>query len=151
MNRLSNWQSNLTELIESRKASAFEWGQFDCTQFAFLAISMSTGIDHSLDYFGNYTTPGGALKLLRKIDKVATPGELMDKILGERRTIAFARRGDIVAVNAGKAGLDVPHDIDVFGPVLGVCYGATSWFVGENGLIQAPTNELDFCWNVRLP
>lgn len=143
MNRHDNWQERLSNLIRERVSTSFEFGKFDCTQFAFQAIEASIEEDYSVPYAGKYTTAKGALKMLRKVHKVNQPIELMDLLLGERLPIAFARKGDIVAVDAGKVGLEVPANIDVFGPVLGVCYGVNSFFVGQYGLIETTTLLLD--------
>jgi hypothetical protein len=150
MNRVDNWQENLSDLIRKNRDEPFEFGKFDCTLWAFQAIKASTDIDNAKRYLKGkgYSTAKGALRLLLRVDGVNQPIELMDKLLGERQPIAFARKGDIVSVDASKAGLNVPSSIDVFGPVLGVCYGANSFFVGEFGLIEAPTLTLDAAHHV---
>lgn len=150
MNRLDNWQQHLSDLIRERQDTPFSFGAFDCTLFAMQAINAVIGVDYSGPYAGKYNTAKGALKLLRKVGNVKTPIELMDTFLGERKPIAFARKGDIVAVDAGKAGFNVPNDIDIFGPVIGVCYGELSFFVGEQGLITLPTLDLGSTHNVIL-
>lgn len=147
MNRLDNWQSNLSELIESKRETAFVWGEFDCTQLAFMAIEAVIGVDHSGPYRGKYKTAAGALKILRKVGKVETPVQLIEGILGEPQAIAFARKGDIVTAIPNDE-LTMPSAIDVFGPVLGVCYGARSFFVGEHGLIEVDTLKLERAYHV---
>jgi hypothetical protein len=142
MNRHDDWQNRLSNLIRERQNTPFEFGTFDCTLWAMEGIKAVIDIDYSGPYAGNYNSAKGALKILQKVGNVKQPIELIDNYLGERKPIAFARKGDIVAVDAGKAGLSVPSSIDVFGPVLGVCYGDISFFVGEHGLISWPTIEL---------
>ncbi len=142
MARLANWQANLTALIEIKRNEPFAFGTFDCSLWAGLAIEAVNGINIYSKYTGTYTTAFGAAKRLRQVDKVKTPIEVFDKALGERQPIAFAKKGDIVFTSDSEL---VPGHFDAFGPVLGVCYGHNSVFVGELGLILIETFKLDGC------
>jgi hypothetical protein len=68
--------------------------------------------------------------MLKKVDGVEQPVDLFIKHLGELQPIGFARPGDLVFKD------------DAQGMVPGVCIGARSVFVGENGLEEVGTIEL---------
>lgn len=142
MTRLTNWQTNLTALIEAKRAEPFDFPKHNCLMWAFDAIKAVTGKDLSLAYRGKYKDEKSAALMLRKIDDVKTSKALLIKKLSKTKPISFARAGDIVLVNPNKAGLELAGDIRLFGEVPGVCYGQTSFFVGEFGLIQVETLRL---------
>lgn len=145
MARLANWQNNLVALIEAKKAEPFKFGTFDCSLWAMMAIEQVNGIALYERYIGTYSKPIGALKKLRQIDDVEQPIDLFKKYLGEPQPISMAKSGDVVFTSTEGLEFDLPSDIDVFGPVIGVCYGAKSIFVGEEGLIFVDTLGLDGC------
>lgn len=138
-----NWQSRLSQLIETRRDAPFVWGTHDCTLWAFAALEAVYGVDLGEPYRGRYTTPQGAVRVLKRIAKAENPAALMTRHLDAPKAIVFARKGDIVASDT----LDVFGGNHGFGPVLGVCYGAVSFFVGEYELTAVPTNELEMCWH----
>lgn len=142
MTRLINWQTNLSALIEAKRAEPFDFTKHNCLMWAFDAVKAVTGEDFSLDYRGKYKNEKIAALMLRKIDDVKTPKELLIKKLGKTKPIGFSKIGDIVLVNPNKAGLELAGNIRLFGEVPGVCYGQTSFFVGEFGLIQIETLRL---------
>ena len=137
-----NWQSRLSALIEERRNTPFQWGAHDCTMFAFDALHAVYGVDLGTPYRGRYSTPAGAMRVLKRA-KAENPAALMTRHLDAPKPIVFARKGDIVASDA----LDAFGGNHGFGPVLGVCYGAVSFFVGEHELMAVPTNELEVCWH----
>lgn len=143
--RLDNWQTNLSSLIESKRNEEFKFGTFDCSLWACMAIEAVNGLVIHDRYLGRYTTPTGALKKLRQLDQVKQPIELFEKYLGERQAIAFAKKGDVVFTSNPDLDIELPVDFDIFGPVLGVCYGQNSIFVGEYGLLEVNTLQLDGC------
>jgi hypothetical protein len=145
MTRLDNWQSNLSTLIESKRNEPFKFGTFDCSLWAGLAIEAVSGKNIYDSYLGKYTTALGALKKLKQIDKVAQPIQLFERHFGERQPIAFAKKGDLVYTSNAELDIELPTDFDTFGPVVGVCYGQNSIFVGEQGLIEINTLQLDGC------
>ncbi len=140
--RLDNWQSNLSSLIEAKRNEPFDFPNHNCLMWAFSGIKAVTGKDLSLPYRGKYKDEKAAALLLRRVDNVETSKQLLVKKLGKVRPIAFARHGDIVLVDAKRAGLELPADIRLFGPVPGICYGSISYFVGETGLVQVETLRL---------
>jgi hypothetical protein len=150
MFRHENWQERLSNLIRQHANTPFQFGTFDCTLWCMEAIEAVTGKNCDAPYRGNYDTAIGALKILRKVGNVKTPIELMDNLLGEQKTIAFARKGDIVAFDPTDSDFAVPYDINVFGQVIGVCNGDSSYFVGKVGLIEIPTVQLGSTHHVIL-
>lgn len=143
--RHDNWQTQLSELIESKRSEPFAFGTFDCSLWAMLAVEAVNGLNMYERYIGKYSTPTGALKKLRQVDQVKQPIELFQKYLGDSQPIAFAKKGDIVFTSNPSLDIELPTDFDLFGPVPGVCYGQNSIFVGEHGLLEINTLQLDCC------
>lgn len=142
MARLDNWQTNLTNLAHEKQNEPFKFGTFDCSLWAMLAIEQVNGLNMFKKYLGKYSTGRGALRKLVTVDGVVQPIELFEKYLGERKPIGLARKGDIVfTASPDIAGM--PSDLEVFGPVIGVCFGRFSKFVGETELIDIDTFKLD--------
>lgn len=142
MTRLANWQNNLSELINAKREQPFDFPTWNCLMWAASAIEAVTGEDILAAYHGKYKTEKAAATLLRKLDGVKTSQALLEKHLGEPQPVAFARAGDIVIVDPTDTGLELPADIELFGPVPGVCYGSISYFVGELGLVEVDTLQL---------
>jgi hypothetical protein len=142
MSRLDNWQNNLSALIEESRHKPFDFPNWNCLEWAASGVKAVSGLDILEKYRGKYKTEKGAAKLLRQIDKVESSEELLSKYLSEPKGLAFARMGDIVLAKPNQAELELPSDMQLFGPVPGICYGTTSYFVGENGLVDVPTLSL---------
>ena len=139
MARLDNWQTNLSQLIESKRQEPFNFPTWNCLLWALESIKAVTGNDYSLEFGGTYTNELGAAKLFKK-QNLAGSQEFLEKHLNNQaKPIAFARQGDIVFTDNVEL---MPTDIKLFGFVPGVCYGAVSFFVGEFGLIQLETLQL---------
>ena len=150
MNRHANWQERLSDLIRARTGKEFAWGAGDCTQFAFDAIKAVTDQDPLAEVRTRYKTAAGAVKTLRKLG-AQTCEELIARYCGERKTIAFARKGDVVVVDNPEAiGLDVEHGAEAFGPIIGVCYGQFSYFTAPYGLVRVETLRCDGCYHVLI-
>ena len=145
MARLDNWQNNLAELIEEKRSEPFQFGTFDCSLWACMAIEAVTGHKLHESYLGAYKTAKGALKKLRQIDNVKTPLDFFIKYLGETKGVGFAKPGDVVFASSDNLQFELPADSDIFGPVIGVCYGSHSIFLGETGLVFVETLKLDGC------
>lgn len=143
MARLDNWQTNLSSLIEAKRNEPFDFPNWNCLMWAADAIIAVKGVDILARYRGKYKSEKAAATLLRKLDKVTTSQALLEKTLNcEPQPIAFARYGDIVLVNPAETDLELPADIELFGPVPGVCYGPISYFVGDTGLVEVETLRL---------
>lgn len=138
--RLDNWQNNLSELIERRKPEPYHIAKFNCLMWALEGANAVTGIDHYAPFRGKFKTVRGAASVLRKIGQAKTSVEFLERTLGEKKPLAFMRRGDIVAADVTALGL--PSDLELFGPAVGVCYGPNSYFIGELGLVSVETLRL---------
>lgn len=141
MDRLENWQSNLSQLIETKRNEPADIVTFNCLMWACLAAKAVNGSDHYSKFEGRFKTEAGAAKILRQIGKANSSVEYLESVLGDKKPLAFVRRGDIV-VPSNDLGL--PSDFELFGPAPGVCYGSVSFFVGETGLLQFDTASLGF-------
>jgi hypothetical protein len=150
MNRLDNWQANLSDVIRDRRERPFAWGTDDCTQFAFDAVKAVIGTDYGVPYRGKYSTAKGALRILKKVGGVETPAELMAKLLGPSQPIAFARKGDVVTCDPDAIGFGVQDGVSTFGPLIGVCYGHLSYFVAEAGVATVETLQCASCFHVLI-
>jgi len=142
MTRLDNWQTNLSELLKSRMAEPFHIERFNCLMWGFEAVQAVTGVDHYAPFRGKFKTAKGAAKVLRQVGQAETSVELLERLFGEKKPLAFARRGDIVAADVATLGLSLPSDVELFGPAIGVAYGLNSYFLGENGLVPVETLKL---------
>ena len=148
MNRHDDWQSRLTEVVAADQYGEFVWGENDCTQRAFDAIKAVIDVDYSEPYRGKYKTAKGALRMLRRVDKVETPAELMAKWFGPAQPIAFARKGDIVTCDPVAVGFELQADTDAFGLPIGICYGYRSYFTGPHGRVEIETLLCAECFHV---
>ena len=129
-------------------SGAFVWGETDCTQRAFDAIQAVIDVDLGEPYRGQYTDAKGALRILRKVDKVKTPAELMAKWFGPAQPIGFARKGDIVTCDPAAVGFELQTGTAAFGPPIGVCYGQWSYFTGPDGRVEIETLRCSECFHV---
>jgi hypothetical protein len=136
MSRPTDWRSDLAKHIEANRERPHQWGEHDCALWAAGARAVARGCDDLGEpYRGTYGDAKGSVRRMRELDGVRTPWELADKLIGPRLNVAMARAGDVVAADLGD------------GPSLGICFGATSYFVGEDGLVGVPTLSLEHCYH----
>lgn len=137
--RLPDWNDRLQALIRERRLTPFDWGTHDCVLWSADCVLAVTGVDLGSGHRGTYSTASGAVRRLRRLGFAST-ADLADRHLGERTHRAMARLGDIVALPDGGG----------MGPALGVCYGATSLFVGStaesHGLVVVDTRDAEHCY-----
>ncbi len=142
MARLDNWQNNLSAFIEERRNEPFDFANWNCMFWVYGCVEAITGQDYLEAYRGQFKTEKGAMKQLKKLDKVSSSQELIEKHFGEPKPVAFARMGDIVLVDPADTDLELPADAELFGAVPGICYGSISYFLSETGLIEVETLRL---------
>jgi hypothetical protein len=140
--RLDNWQANLSDVIRERQFTSFDIVGFNCLMWACDAIKAVSGENHYAIFEGTFKTAKGAAKMLRQKGKAETSAEYLEALLGERKHVAFLRKGDIIVSETQDPLLTLPSDLDLFGPPVGVCYGDISYFVGETGLVSVHTLQL---------
>lgn len=115
----------------------------DCARWTASAKRVVTGLTYAVIESGKYKTERGALAHIRR-NGCYTVDQLAEKTLGPRMPISFAAAGDAVLADLEKMGL--AGGLPQIGLVLGICNGATSYFVGETGLIALPTLSLECCF-----
>jgi hypothetical protein len=140
--KLPDWEDRLHGLIRARLDAPFSWREHNCMSWTSEALEAQSGIDDWAPFRGRFSTPVGALKVIRRVDGVRLPIDLADRLWGERHHISGAKLGDPVVAMAG-----FPESM---GPSLGVCYGRSSLFVGtadgHRGLVRVPTLSLEHCY-----
>jgi hypothetical protein len=129
-----DWELRLTHMLAyTCREQKFELGSFDCSLMAALALEAQYPVELFKLYYKQYSTIRGARNKLKQQHNVTTPEQLVKALLPPRKSIAFAQKGDIV-VNC-----DLSSKRSLLGGIIGVCYGATSFFVTDVGLIKLPT------------
>ena len=141
-----NWQQRLSDVVREHREQPFDFKTLNCLFWAFKGIEAVIDIDFMPDYEGKSETVLTGKKALKEIDGCNTVQEvLIKKLGGELQPIAFARPGDIVFLNGQLDNFYVQQELVLFGPTPGICYatGMNSLFLGETGLVEAPTIGLD--------
>lgn len=101
--KLDGWQDRLDRLVAQATRKPFVWGSHDCGLWAASAVEAQTGVDFAAGFRGRYDSFEAALKLLRAAgyeDHVALAAAHLPEI-----PVAFARVGDIAAVDFESAGM----------------------------------------------
>ena len=66
LTRLYDWRARLAAEMDRQRRDPFTWGKQDCAiGFAAGIVEALTGVDMARDYRGKYSSPRGALKLLK--------------------------------------------------------------------------------------
>ncbi|GEA06230.1 hypothetical protein KUL42_09910 [Alteromonas sp. KUL42] len=97
MQRYTDWATRLTQFMQSRQYSKFQWGKHDCCLFAADAVLAMTGHDYAKAFRGRYRTSKGALLALKR-KGYAGIDEALTAILGEPSPRLSVRRGDVVLI-----------------------------------------------------
>jgi hypothetical protein len=133
--RVNNWDTALANLLQQSKQRQFEWGKWDCCQFANAAIKCITGRDYFAQIDANYSTELGAKRLIKQIGG----SDLLTaftSLLGEKKPILMANRGDIAVVQHG-------------GNQVAVLIFNGYWAVTECGLIQIRPDDVLAVWGIE--
>jgi hypothetical protein len=131
--RKENWPDLLAEYVDKRRKEPFAWGSNDCCLFAADWVQACTGTDYASAWRGRYT---GKLGAARFLDEAGGLGALVDSLGMERVLPSQAGRGDVVMQEAGR------------GPSLGICLGASTAFVNDNGLIFGAIKKVEKAWRI---
>lgn len=133
--RLEGWEGRLDGLIEGARARPYELGTHDCFRLACAVIEALTGADRWPEFAG-YRTRREALLL---IARHGSSFELaFDWFFGAPRVdVKLARRGDLCALQSADGQ---KH--------LGVCLGARTALLADEGLTFAPTLSCLCAWRV---
>jgi len=131
--RCNNWPDLLTAYIERKRHEAFAWGSNDCCLFAADWVELCTGKDYAETWRGRYSSGLGAVRVL---DQAGGVEALVDALRLHRVAPQQARRGDIVAQQAGG------------GITLGICLGLNTAFVAKTGLVFMPISNVETAWRI---
>lgn len=130
MERISNWESALSEYIESKRNAPFEYGVNDCCMFAAGSVEAITGEDPMAEFRGEYKSLATSVRALQEIGA----GDLESTMDGKFPIvpISHAQRGDLA----------------FFDGSIGVVIGSFAWFVSDDGLERVYRPMWDKCWSV---
>jgi aspartate/methionine/tyrosine aminotransferase len=123
------WENILTEYIQSKINTVFEWGQNDCILFAFGFVDLVTN-SNFMQHKGKCSNEVEAYQYLQSLGFESVE-DCVDFYL-TRKNVRLAQRGDIVC----------------FSGTLGVCDGRLSYFLTENNMIKIPTLKCHFAWSI---
>lgn len=130
LERLSDWESRLSEYIMFKRDEPFAWGSNDCCYFCFGAIEAITGEDRMAEFRGVYDTEFGSLRALVEIGQGSLEATMDTKL-------------PVISVGQAQRG-----DIAFFDGSIGVVIGGFAWFVSDNGLERIPREYWTKCWGV---
>ena len=130
MERISTWESALSEYINAKRHEPFEYGVNDCCLFAAGAVEAMTGVDPVPEFRGKYDSLKGSIQALKEIGN----GDLESTLDGKFQSIeiGIAHRGDL-AFHEGSVG---------------IVAGSFAWFVSDDGLERIPLSMWDKAWSV---
>lgn len=129
--RNDNWAEALDAILTERMSEPFCWGKNDCALFAADCVLAMTGQDYAAAFRGKYDSEIGAVKALKRYGK----GDLESTMDAQfpRKPVTLAQRGDVVMREGA----------------LGICMGATSFFVTiADGLAGYKTADCLTAWGV---
>jgi hypothetical protein len=130
---MNNRIKKVADVINKNRGRELVLGEWDCCIFGADVILAVTGEDKMENFRGKYSSVKDYKKILRKM-KVRSLLGAVTKVLGEpMQNKAKAWRGDIVFHNGN----------------IGVCYGPTAYFIGEEDYVEIPMSEIKFVFGVR--
>lgn len=121
--RYDDWEARLSTYLDRVREEPFKWGSHDCALFAADCVKAQTGIDPAEAFRDQYSTQHGAAMALREYG-AGTLLKTMKAWFGEPISVHFAKRGDLVMLNATTTG---------------VCVGRYSYFVGREQGVEGLT------------
>lgn len=130
--RPQDWPSLLEGYVEQSRRAPFAWGTHDCVTFTCGWFRLMTGRDAFAPFRGKYATENEAHRLMIAND-VHGMEEAGRFLFGEpRKGNAHLQRGDLVYAEGA----------------LGICVGAKSVFLNEEGLTFLRHDKLELGWSV---
>ena len=126
--RVANWETKLSDFVQSKSDTPFEWGQHDCASFAMKAIEVLT-LEYPIDIEWNSAFQAKRLldekSLIERADEIWTPVD-----------VSLCKRGDLVATMTPD------------GVALGIFLSPTAAFASEVGLAYRGRHELIKEWSI---
>ena len=133
LTRIPHWEQLFAAAVMEARTRPFAWGSHDCATWAFdLRRDLTGGPDHAALWRGQYRTPGGCQRVLRRLGwKSLEEGghALLGEPLADPR---LAQRGDLVLGGEPEA--------------FGVCIGARAGFVSPEGIVTIPLSSCRLAW-----
>lgn len=128
----------LNEYLESVRMAPFQWGVHDCFTFTNRAWRALYGRGWADEWAGEYMQDGrplGRSELMRKFGFHTFAQAAQARLTAVR---GVPPRGALVCSERAKKW--------VAGVALGICTGQSAAFVGQDGLIFHPIEEIDGAW-----
>ena len=133
--RVDNWPTKLSQLIESNRHRRFRWGQFDCCIWAAMCVDVirdDTMVDRIKSEYSNKT------EALEFLGRFGSTEDAITEYLGEPQHINMTSRGDVVVIDYERDGY---HAAGIFD-------GQDVIATGPKGLIRAPRDHIIKSWRV---
>lgn len=125
----------IADLLSAHEKTPFQWGQFDCCQWALMASRYLNGVELPFPaYRGNERA---AVRLFRRLG--GYDGALAYLGATELASPSLASRGDVVLV-------DMPG---MFGGAMAICTGAVAHGAGKSGLVPVPISKWIKAWRFQ--
>lgn len=129
MNRVSTWETALSDYINAKRDTPFEYGVNDCCLFVGGAVEAMTGHNPMQEFIGQYDS------LKTSLATIKAAGGTLEQCLDDRFTaipIGMAQRGDIA----------------FFDNSIGIVAESFAWFVSDDGLERVYRQYWDKAWSV---
>lgn len=129
MNRFDDWQTRLTDYINSIVRKPFNWGEHDCFIFAGQCVKAMTGNNYIDEMVGKYHDAESSLEYAKSIG-VRNHIEFISRRFKSRPSVLNMMRGDVAVIPALQSDY-----------ALGICQGSKVYTVGESGLYMVCASQ----------
>lgn len=142
--KIDGWLQRLNSYAYQVKNEPFKYGHHDCIKFCAEALEQMTYINLRDEFISHMQLSKTGLKNKQFCDDIISMNggffSLIDKILSKfgiiMQPISKAKVGDIIFSND-------PME------TIGICFGETTAFTGNEGLVHRKTFEQYSCWEVK--
>ena len=138
MTRREDWPKRLDAVLQAAEGRPFSWGEHDCCTFAADCVHAVTGERLWPEGFGTYASAIEAQKRMFAMGW-ETVADALDSVLGERRPVLTAQRGDIVVF---------VNEADRFGCAVVDLSGQFGVGLAPDGLVRRPVLDAVAAWRV---
>lgn len=129
--RKEGWELRLSEYIQSRVNTPFQWGEHDCSLFVLDCADVQLGSSYADDWRGSYSTAIGAK---RKLTENGDYEGILDSYGFVKKPVALAQRGDLAFMDGDMA--------------MGIVVGDTVVSTGMDGLVSLPITNAIHVWGL---
>lgn len=130
MDRLSNWESNLSEYLSSKRNEPFQYGKHDCCTFASGAVKAVTGQNPMADIDHGYDTKIGSLRVIKSLGHTNLE-QVLDNMFYPC-SIGFAQTGDLAFYDGS----------------VGIVVGSKAVFATQIGYTMIDRSEWTKAWGI---